>query len=199
MNNINIIILILTLLSSCDPNSKEVFNTSQVKLNANINDTTEVILLGDTLVVSLQVPDTVVNTGSSVRVESLQKGEFYLGVYKYDTINKNARILLPPYVFTSKGSISNTNSASMILTNDSKPYEIKINFTPPSKGIYYLEVFSQAGNFDFNQNYKTRLFVNFSVTNRHNNLITPFLGQSWNDAVEQSNREGFGIYAFRVN
>jgi hypothetical protein len=91
---------------------------------------------------------------------------------------------------------------SYVCNTNQKPYEVKINFKPQTKGLYYLEIIGQPGQFKINNNYNARLFINFNVPNKHYNIlsiISPFAGgQSFYDAAIQSDNEGFGVYFFRV-
>ena len=70
------------LLSSCDPDDKDIFNFESVKLEAEINNHNEIINLGDTLKISIQLPDTIINTTGTFPVHSVQKAQFYMYINK---------------------------------------------------------------------------------------------------------------------
>ena len=74
---------------------------------------------------------------------------------------------------------------------------------PPQKGLYLIEIISQAGQFKINNNYEARLIVNFNVPNKHLNILSivaPYFGgQPFYDAALQKDNDGFGNYYFRVN
>jgi hypothetical protein len=40
--------------------------------------------------------------------------------------------------------------------------------------------------------------TNFEVADKHINIISPFI-PGWQQAAEQRNQDGFGVYCFRVN
>ena len=200
MKKIIIIGTIITILfSSCDPDGKDIFNFEAVKLAATLNNTNQVISLGDTLKISVQLPDTILNATGTFPVQSVQKAQFYLKFRLVDTINNTAPLIFPPAYWTSYGTISPSNHFSFEFYKTSKPFGVTINFKPQQKGIYYLEVVSQAGQLQINSIYESRLYVNFNVPDNHFNLCLPFLGQTWVNGANQSVAEGFGIYVFRVN
>ena len=118
-------------------------------------------------------------------------------INKIDTTMPGRAFLInQPAYWTTKGNISPTNSFDFEFNTNSKPYGVIINFKPPEKGIYYLEVISQAGQLKFNNSYEARLIVNFNVPDKHIQLAAPFLGTAWTN--EAMTRE-FGVYVFRVN
>ena len=189
-------LLVILSSSSCDPDNKDIFNLETVKLRATLNNTNQIISLGDTLKITLLLPDTLVSNTSTKFVQSLQKAQFYLKFRKVDTINNTATLLQQPLFWVTKGSISLTNSFDFEFNKDVKPYGVNINFKPSEKGIYYLEVVSQAGQLKFNNSYEARLVVNFNVPDKHIQLAAPFLGTAWTN--EAMTRE-FGVYVFRIN
>jgi len=168
-----------------------------VKLSAAINNSNQIIPLGDTLKITLLLPDTLVSNTSSLFVQSLQKAQFYMYINKIDTTTTGrATLINQPAYWVTKGSISSTNSFDFEFNKDLKPYGVNINFKPSEKGIYYLEVVSQAGQLKINNSYEARLIVNFNVPDKHIQLASQFLGSAW--ANEAMIRE-FGVYVFRVN
>ena len=193
------VILVSVLLISCDPDNKDIFNLESVKISGSINNTNQVIALGDTLKINVQLPDTIINSSGTFPVQSLQKAQFYMRILKVDTINNRVIRIDPPQFWTTQGSISPTNSYDFEFNKNAKPYGVTIHLKPQEKGIYYLEVVSQAGQLKINNKYEARLYVNFNVPDKHLNLCLPFFGQVWVDAGNQHINEGFGIYVFRVN
>ena len=194
------LIFFIILLSSCDPDNKDIFNFEIVKLGAVINNTTENLSLGDTLKISLQLPDTLFNSADAYFVHSVQQAQFYLKFRIVDTINNRAKLVNFSSYWTTYGSISPTNIFDFQFEKNTKPYGVVIYFKPPQKGIYYLEVVSQAGQLKINNTYESRLYVNFNVPDKHLNLASQFLGgQLWLDNAISKDSEGFGKYVFRVN
>ncbi len=193
---------LILLFSSCDPDKKDIFNTEAVKLKATINNTSETINLGDTLKITVQLPDTIQSNTGVFPVQLLQKAQFYMKLSRIDTIKKIAVLFWPPDYWTTKGSISGTNKFDFMFDKTAKPYGVTIHFKPPQKGLYYLEMVSQAGDIKINNSYEARLFVNFDVPDKHFNIlsiISPYFGgQTFYDAFIQRDAQGFGTYFFRV-
>lgn len=189
-------ILILSS-SSCDPDNKDIFNTEFVKLSATLSNSNTVISMGDTIKINLSLPDTIVSNTNSKHVQTLQKAQFYMRIFRIDTTTTGRAVLITqPAYWVTKGSISPTNLFDFEFSNGAKPYGVNINFKPPEKGIYYLEVVSQAGQLKINNSYEARLIVDFNVPDKHISLATPYLGAAW--TTEAMTRE-FGIYVFRLN
>ena len=195
------LIIISVLLFSCDPDKKDIFNTEIVKVFATVESNSENILLGDTLKIKLKIPDTLITSSSTQIVQNLQRGQFGMVINAVDTGNRRATGIRPPLIWLTKGTTE--GDLSYICNTNQKPYEVNINFKPQTKGLYYLEIISQAGQFRINNSYEARLVVNFNVPNKHLNIlsiISPYFGgQLFYDAVLQRVAEGFGTYFFRVN
>ncbi|MFC4261331.1 hypothetical protein ACFOWM_00445 [Ferruginibacter yonginensis] len=187
---------IILILTSCDPDEKEIFTLEKVRIDATLNNTNAIINLGDTIKIKAVLPDIINASSGNVNLTTLQKAQFYMYLNKVDTINNVGLLMQPPTYWVVKGQISSTNYFDFEFTKSLKPYEVEIYFKPPSKGIFYLNVVSQAGQFEANNGYSARLYVNFNVPNKHIELAAPFFGQAW--ANDAQTRE-FGTYVFRVN
>ncbi len=196
-----IFFLVTITLFSCDPDKKDIFNTEVVKINATIESNTENINLGDTIKIKLLIPDTVTTSGSRQIIQTLQRGQFGMTCNLIDTTNKKAVFMNSPNIWITKGS--REGNLSFIANTNAKPYEVVVCFKPPVKGLFLIEIISQAGQFRINNNYEARLLVNFNVPNKHLNIlsiIAPYFGgQPFYDAAIQKDNDGFGNYYFRVN
>lgn len=195
-----LIFFLTIILISCDPDKKDIFNTEIVKVNATIERNTETINLGDTIVISLKIPDTLTTSSNIKIVESLQRGQFGMTINKMDTLTRIGKALKPPFIWLQKGSME--GNLSFVCNNDQKPYSTIVYCKPQEKGLYYIEIINQAGQFKINNNYDARLVVNFNVPNKHINIlsiISPFFGgQLFYDGILQKDADGFGVYFFRV-
>lgn len=186
------------ILYSCNPNAGKELVIDIVKLNATINNTNEIILLGDTLKITLKLPDTLLGTLKTQTIQSLERSFFAMRAFKVDTINRKGVNVLFPTIWASVGNIE--GDFNYVLKKNSKPYEVIIDFKPVEKGLYYLEVIAQPGVLKINGNSESNLLVNFSAIDKHLTLVSGyFSGQAWLDAANQQISEGFGVYAFRVN
>lgn len=197
---LSLLVFLSFLLYSCDPDKKDIFNTEHANISATIETNSENIQLGDTLKIKLKIPDTLITGSSTQIVHSLQRAQFGMTIYKMDTANKRGISIRPPFIWMSKGSME--GNLSYVCNTDQKPFETIINCIPQEKGLYYIEIINQAGQFKINNNYEARLLVNFNTPNKHLNIlsiITPYFGgQSFYDGVIQKETEGFGVYFFRV-
>ncbi len=188
-------------LFSCDPDKKDIFNTEFVKLFATVESNSENIQIGDTLRIALKIPDTITTGSHTQIVQSLQRGQFGMTIYRMDTATQRGTGLRPPAIWVSKGSAE--GDLSYVCNTNQKPYEVIVNFKPQSRGLYYIEIINQAGQLKINNNYEARLIVDFNVPDKHLNIlsiIAPYFGgQPFYNGIIQKNTEGFGVYFFRVN
>lgn len=194
------------VIIGCDPDyhpSESYF----AALNASINKTTESINLGDTLKFTLQWPDqlstkTPLGDTRTETVNSLQWAWFAYRVFRMDTINRKVytRDSTKVSEFLTEGTevlCTSCYSFTPYFQKDSKPYRCVLNLVPQVKGIYYIEIIPQAGAFKVNNNFEGFFKVNFDVPNKHLNIISPFIS-GWEQAAEDRNRAGFGVYCFLV-
>ena len=158
------------LLFSCDPDKKDIFNTEIVKVFATVESNAENITLGDTIKIKLKIPDTVITNGSTQVIQTLQRGQFGMTLNLLDTAARTGTGIRPPNIWTTKGNME--GNLSYIVSTTTKPYEVIIACKPPQKGLYLIEIISQAGQFKINNNYEARLIVNFNVPNKHLNILS---------------------------
>ncbi len=127
------LIFILVLFSACDPDNKDIFNIEAVKLGATLNTNNQSINLGDTLKITVQLPDTIINATGTFPVQSVQKAQFYLKFRYIDTVNNTGALVNTNHYWTSYGTISPTNGFNFEFVRASIPFGVVINFKPPSK------------------------------------------------------------------
>ena len=199
---VNIVLIFIITNSSCDPNAgKDIFNSEIVNLKATIVSNSENITLGDTILIKLKVPDTLVTSGSTQIIQTLQRGQFALILNYLDTASRAGIGIRPPNIWTINGNLE--GNFSYVVNSNTKPYEVVIACKPPMKGLYLIEIISQSGQLKINNNYEAKLIVNFNVPNKHLNIlsiVSPYFGgQQFYDAAVQKDNDGFGNYYFRVN
>ena len=187
---------LIVFFYSCDSDKKDIFNLENVKIEATLNNNNSSINLGDTIKISVLLPDVLSGSSGAVNVQSLQKAQFYMQLNKIDTVNNKTILQQQPTYWTTKGNISPSNVFNFEFSKDVKPFGVQINFKPQEKGIYYLEIVSQSGQLLVNNYYEARIIVNFNVPDKHINIATPFFGTTWTN--EALTRE-YGSYIFRVN
>jgi hypothetical protein len=189
--------------STCKKNTYKYADA--VKLKATLSDTSETIHLGDTLKVTLTIPDVLVTeTGQNTFVSSLQKGEFVISCDRIDTILRRAVSLNNTSgFFVSEGT--NIGGTVSIRTT-SRPYRAIVNFIPPQKGVYFIEILPQPGKLNVNNDIYLGLNVNFNVTNKHWNTLAYYYSVYFNAdmnallaSLSQRDTEGYGYYGFKVN
>jgi hypothetical protein len=173
--------------------------TEKVRLSATLNDTSEVLHLGDTLKVKLVIPDIVVSeSGQTVNVNSVQQGQYNFIFYQFDTLTQRAtRIRNADAISVSKGTIDSYLS-NVYVSTTGYPYESMLNIVPPVRGIYYLEIHDK-GAFKANNTYGSFLKVNFNVQNIHNDIMTQYSSADVGNAMLESQTNGIGFYVFKVN
>ncbi len=201
MKNVPFLLALLALcFYSCDPPNKAIFNTESVKLIGSISDTNEVIPIGSTIKLTIEVGDTIYSTAGKIQVESMQYTNFIMRITKVDTVNKRADFPNSSTIQITKGSISPSSSGNYLFDVITKPYRCIINFKPQEVGIYEFEIATQPGDIRINNNYQARLYIGFNTVNSHLHLVSPYFGgQAFIDGVNQGITEGFGYYVFRVN
>jgi hypothetical protein len=196
---------VIPFLQSSTCKKDKYRDADSVKLKATLSDTSEAINLGDTMKVTLIIPDVIVTeTGQNTFVNSLETGEFVIVCVRFDTINRTVVGLNnTSSFFVSEGtSIEGTVS----VRNTSRPYRAVINFIPPQKGYYKLNINPQPGKLQVNNNSFYGLNVNFNVANKHWNTIAYYYNVYFNtdtnqllNEYRQLDNEGYGYYGFRVN
>jgi len=200
------LIMVIGILNfKCDPD-RNPYGTYYASLKGQINKITESIVLGDTLKLTLQWPDvlsTITPLGDtrSDAVNSLQYAWFAYRVYKLDTVNNRVSLGDSTKEFLSEGKEIQCYQCyrfTPYFSNNTKPYKCVLNIIPQYKGIYYLEIVPQAGAFKINKNFEGLFTVNFNVVDKHFELITPYFGTAWEQAMQEIDSRGFGVYCFRV-
>ncbi len=194
----------ILMSSTCKKDNYKVADT--LKLNATINDTNEVIRLGDTLKITLVIPDVlnafdINGLPNNVSVNNLQEAWYAIRFSKLDTITKTTTVLWgnTPYNFTTVGY---TDGFGVYTTTANKPYASVLNIVAPSKGIYTLAVSLTPGHLKANNNgYLANLVLNFAVADKHwvNYAAYFSYGPELLASLKQQDAEGFGFYCFRVN
>lgn len=201
MVHIAVFVAAVIFLLSCDPPRLNL--TSHVKLKANINNTNEVINLGDTIKIRLVLPDTLhTEENETIPVTSLQDGYYVADIFKIDTVLKKSNYISVAEYFVSEGSISGGNSPGgkvFGLTKSTKPFVVTLNIVPANKGIYSIVVHSQPDNLRINGNDQPiGSITGFNVVDCHFMLLNPYHPEIVADSV-RIKQEGFGYYNFRVN
>lgn len=177
-------------------------NAEAVRLSAAINNSAEIIALGDTLKITLTIPSTITTeSAQQINVSSLQKGWYGILANRIDTITKqNIGLNNTSAFFITAGSNS---GGSIYVSNSNTPYTSVLNIVPPQKGVYYLEILPQPGQLNVNTTNYYGLKVNFAVADKHwVNFANYFNGPNQPDfltSVSQRDSEGYGWYCFRVN
>jgi hypothetical protein len=196
-------LIILTVLTSSKC-SKDIYTYSdQLKLNAAISDTNEVLHLGDTLKIKLVVPyilNSIDFNGApnNVAVNNLQEAWYAVRFNKLDTVTKTITTIWGNTA-SNFVTVGYTDGFGVYTTTDNKPYTSLLNIVPPSKGLYSLVVSLTPGHLKANNSYLANLIVNFAVADKHWNLYQPYISSGWLEQVRQDDLDGYGYYCFRVN
>ena len=204
---ISFIIVLLIGVFSCNP-YKNIGGTFHFKLKGTLNNINETISLGDTLKFDVKMPSSITATtiDGATRTEavnSLQTAFYVFSIFRIDTVNRTVytndstkiKFIISPGYQTNGCPTCFTGSAYLQKT---APYNCVLSLIPQVKGIFYLEIIPQEGNFKVNNNFEGLFKVDFNVSDKHANIIAPFL-TSWEQVVAERGNQGFGIYCFRVN
>jgi len=203
----SIIVFELTFIPGCDPD-RNIGGTFHFKIKGTLNNINETISLGDTLKFEVKIPSSITATtidGASrtEAVTSLQRAFYGFRIFRVDTVNRTVYtndstkmkyIISPGYQINGCPTCF-TGSAYL---QNIAPYNCVMSLIPQVKGFFYIEIIPQEGNFKVNNNFEGLFKVDFDVTDKHANIIAPFL-TSWEQVVAERGNQGFGIYCFRVN
>jgi hypothetical protein len=205
-----ILLSLVLLASTCSKKSPlSSPGTPTVKLSVNINDSFATIHMGDTLKITLLVPDSVTaiskidGTLSKVFVNSLQSCTYGFTFYSVDTITKiGTRIRDAAHIFVTAGTID-PYLYTVFTSSGSKPFVSVLNFVPPLKGLYYFQTDTQENLMKINNSMNLGLRVNVNLIDKHW-LINAnyFNGPDQPDfitSMNSLNNEGYGFYCFKVN
>ena len=184
--------------------SNDYFNpvSPTVKLSTILNNTSENILLGDTLKFKLIVPDTInliSKTDGSINkttVSTLQNCFFNFTFYSIDTIKSRVnRITDAIAIFVADGSL--INNVEVHTSSTIKPFSVTLNIIPKFKGLFYVEFGNQETTIKINNSNMAGLRMNMNVGNKHWYLIDPY-NPGFSNSMVQRDNEGYGWYCFRV-
>lgn len=192
-------IVIIIFICGCDP-PNDLFIPESLKLKGSLNNSNDTISMGDTLKFTLVVPNVITGSNSqSITVTSLQEAFYYQDIIIVDTINKRSQLANSSQIeiFANPGSLSNAG-ATVFLTKNSMPFKATLNLIPKVKGLFYIGIVSQPGKIKVNNNYEARLYVNFDVINKHNNMLINVFGPAYQTVLNDLEAMGFGRYAFYV-
>lgn len=203
-----IFILFAQLLTGCEDWKLEGPEVYTFTINGTLNNTSEVITLGDTLHFEVRMPDTVRSSNGLGRVRtepvnSVQISPSYVySIYQIDTVNNRIYPLQdqPSYYdsYVNPGMLlSGPNSPYMQI--NTYPYRSVLHLIPKRKGIFYLEIREFAALFKINKNFEGKLTVNIDLPDKHLQLISKYLGADFLQYAAQRAARGYGTYAFRVD
>ena len=210
MKNLKIALAFFSLLamaSTCKKNPLNDPATGSVKLIAILNDTSEVLHLGDTLKLLLTLPDTLQiiskadGSISPVVVSSLQGCNYLFTFYSIDTITTQAtRITDNSHVFATIGRLDNVYG--VYTTNASPPYASLLNLVPTQKGLYYVQFGTQETLLTANGVFNAGVRVNVNAINKHWAMYAGYFDPSYStdffNTVNDLNNQGYGFYCFKV-
>jgi len=204
------LILVLTslLFSHCDP-ERNIGGTFYFKIKGTLNNTTETIFLGDTLKFEVKMPSsitatTIEGTTRTEAVNSLQTAFYGFRIFRVDTIHRTVysndstkiKYIISPGYQTNGCPTCFSGYAYLQRTT---PYNCVLSLIPQVKGVFYFEIIPQGGNFIVNNNFEGLFAVNIDATDKHLALVAHTLTIGWQQAMEQRDTNGFGVYCFRVN
>jgi hypothetical protein len=202
------IVLVVAVLTmnfecGCNKGANPFFdpNYPYVKVSATLNDTSGIIHVGDTLIIKLTIPDTLIaNTPlgatQTVVVNTLQTGAYVFRFYRVDTVTKLTEFVFSSNsIFVTDGLLRTANA--VYVSDQRKPFTSTLHIVPPGKGLYSLEVIPQADRIAVNKNFVGGLIVNFAVKNKHWDFLEPYF-PGYAVGAANVDSTGFGWYCFKV-
>ena len=201
-----LIVTLILILCECDP-PRDIGGTYHFNVKGTINNTSEKINLGDTIKFEVVLPSSITasNLDGQTRTEtvsSLQIAFFGYHIFRIDTINHT--------VYTYVGDSTKVNyflnpgyeinhcqpcyGGYANLERTSKPYKSILHLIPRVKGIFYLEIELQEGNFKINNGFQGLFSVSIDVPDKHIGLVDNYI-PGFAAAILQS---GMQVYCFEV-
>jgi len=202
------LLIISLLFSHCEPD-RNIGGPFHFKIKGTLNNTTETTFLGDTLKFEVKIPSsitatTIEGTTRTEAVNSLQTAFYGFDIFRVDTIHRTVYPNDSTKIKYIIGPGYQRNSCSTCFTGfaylqKTTPYNCVLSLIPLVKGVFYIEIMPQEGNFIVNNNFEGLFAVNINVTDKHLSLVAPHFATAWQQAMEERDINGFGIYCFRVN
>lgn len=196
-NKLLIFLAFLPVLLSSKCKKDYYTGTENVRLKADFNNTNEVLNLGDTLKVTLTIPNSITSESGVINsVSSVQEGLYNFTLYQIDTVTRiGTRIRTTANISVSKGSIDSYLASVYVSTNS--PFNSVLNIIPTTKGIYYVQI-TGVGSLKINNSYQSFLKVKFNTLDIHNAMMSGYLGTDFGNSMLASQNNGIGIYGFKV-
>lgn len=177
-----------------------------VLLRATLNKTNENIYQGDTLKITLVLPNTLTSeSGIVTPVSSVQEVLYNIDLYQVDTLNTNVatgavrvtRIVSPSALVVSEGSMSPYGIGSVLVSTAKPPFKSVLNIIAPTKGVYYIR--TSKGGLTVNDSYEAFLRVNLAVPDKHWTLADKYIaGYSTAPEIISVEADVYANYWFRV-
>jgi hypothetical protein len=203
MKPIFFIVVITTLLGSCDPrSSKDLYQEGTFSFPVTIVNPRDTINLGDSVCFVFDIPDTISINGIKYNPNyGANDGvSITLNDCKMDTtLGGEWRAFSPDCdTYASVGNIISDFNLG-IVNNRVKG---RFYMIPKKKGVYFLWN-QQAGYFSINnQSLKGRVLITFSVPDKHHNLllntVRPQNRLSFQAFLQDSEDKKLPIYGFAV-
>lgn len=196
------IILAIVLISSCEPSRHQKYPSDTIHVKANLNNTNELLKLGDTLTLYLKLPSSALSSLGPVTIERITEKSFFIcDLSEVDTVNKTSKFIFHKdltaaiYSFVTKGNVNERYNCEIGTTS---PYEFEISFVLKKKGVFYIQMVPQAGVLTYNNGRKAGIYVNFDIVDKHHSLLGKYFGPPFVQSIAELDQMGFGTYAFRV-
>jgi hypothetical protein len=196
-------VLTMNFDCGCNKSGNPYFDPTlpYIKVSATLSDTSAIIPFGDTLIIKLTIPDTLIaNTPlgatQTVVVNTLQTGAYVFHIYRVDTVTKLTDFVVSSNnIFVTDGVLH--SFYAVYVSNQRKPFTSSLHIVPPAKGLYSLEVTPQADRIAVNRNLAGGLIVNFAVKNKHWDLLDRYF-PGYAAAAANVDSTGYGWYCFKV-
>ena len=199
-SKINFVILFFIVINGCTC-KKQVTRwdiDKDVLFKVKLQDTNRILKIGDTVKLSIEVPDTILTKqNDTISIESVQEANVFIKLGILDSTSR-AKITFDGYSVISKiGNVENSSKISFDLLN--RPTSLSIYYILNKRGIYQFSQSSDQGRFFFNEFIKARSSINFIVNRSNSDLSTPYFGDSLKQLYDTHNDlYGKQYYFFEV-
>lgn len=209
MKIIIILFFILALFfQACDPpsdctntNPKCIDSPILLKLKADLSSSASTFHIGDTLKLSLKIPDTLNTNQGIFYLSSVQNVELAIDYYSSNSFGDSTKVAELSSIIVSKGTGRQNNRLLQFKDNR----ELELLFVFAKKTNSYIGVSPQSQRLVLTDKsggkYLFMLNVAFNISDGHRDLYLSWLPYNKQQAVaafDYSELNGFGYFCFKV-
>jgi hypothetical protein len=177
-----------------------------VNLKATLSDTNKVLHIGDTLKMTVRIPDTLATNEGTLYVGSIQEASIGLDYARVDTIINDSTFRISNESFLiRKGQSASGSNKFIDFGNNFR--DLELHFVLTKKGHFYIQVSPQSMRLSITEKdgkkYLIMFNTGFNVKDSHLDLYLSWVGSVADRAKIKARitdyvNAGFGWYSFKV-